>query len=547
MTGADAPAIAAPPALAPPAAPDRGAGPSARFSLLFADPSRMPAPADPEVLRDLGLDPVFEALAKGREEHDLLPLFRTPPTDPAETAYRQGVFRDLLAGGPVLEAVRALAAALARVREALGRSRTLHHPIPRERWHVEAAAEYCGGIARFVEAIDRAGPRSEGLVGLAAALRAHLEDPSFRRLAEETDALRSELDGVAYTVRIRETRVEVRRPGDEPDLADRLAATFGRFARANSGGRAFSFRRWDDLSPVEEAIVERVARLYPETFARMREFAARHREFPDPMVARIDRELAFYLAYLGLADRLAGQGIPFCLPAIEEEGRAMDVRGAVDLALAAPLAAAPARPGGIRPAPGRAIVPNDVLLTGPERVLIVTGPNNGGKTTFARMVGQLHYLARLGVPVPASSARLFRSDRVFTHFARGEAAAEMRGRLMDELVRIRAILSAATDRSVLVLNETFASATVRDAEALGRRVLERIRRLGAVGVSVTFLDELSTLGPETVSVVAEVAPDDPAIRTFRLTRRPADGRAYALAVARKYGLTYEILRDGRLP
>lgn len=65
---------------------------------------------------------------------------------------------------------------------------------------------------------------------------------------------------------------------------------------------------------------------------------------------------------------------------------------------------------------------------------------------------------------------------------------------------------------------------------------------------VTFLDELARL-PGTKSLVAEVDPQDPARRTFRIVERPADGKAYALALAAKHGLTYEALKErlGRAP
>jgi len=499
--------------------------------VLFESVTETGQPAEPPFFSDLNLDQVFAAVAAGRDEYGLAPFFRMPLRDPAAVGYRHEVFRDL-ENKPVAAAVGEFAERMRDVRRCLAQAGRLRYRFQKERWFLDAAVGYCDAVMTFTAALAAAGAASRGLTALRGELAAYAGSASFTGLAAEAAQVSAALQDIRYSVILRGNRVTVTGYDGGPDYSAEVAATFAKFAQGAVGDHRGTPEGPPGADSVEERILEEVARLFPEAFGLLEGFCGRHAGFMDETVTAFDREVQFYLAYLDYIAPLKAAGLAFSYPQVSAGDKAARAEAAFDLALAAKLAGE-----------SSAVVPSDFRLSGPERIIVVTGPNHGGKTTFARMFGQIHYLASLGCPVPARDAALFLPDQIFTHFQREADLAARRGELEDELYRIRDVLDRATGSSLLIMNESFASTTLRDARLIGEQVLDRMTGLGLLGVYVTFVDELASHSSAVVSMAAGVAPGNPAERTFRIVRRPADGLAYAAAVAEKYGLTYRQLKD----
>ncbi len=503
-------------------------------SILFIETPGGPGPREldkPDFFADLNLDQVLKSMTDDREHYDLGPFFRTPLHDVDAIGYRHEVLQDL-EKRELIAAVSEFAEAMQRMRNHLVQVQKLHYDLQKRAWFLDAVGIYCQAVRALADELAGCDVTSRGFRGFCHYLVDYVGGEPFTSLAAETQALKDALAKIRYAIRILGPRVTVTRYESEPDYGAEVEETFAKFQQGSAKSYLVNLAESVEMDHVEEKIADLVAKLHPDVFGQLSDYCTRHHDCLDQTIGTFDREVQFYLAYLELVGHLTATGLPFCYPHVSAESKQISAERTFDIALAANLVA------------GRgAVVTNDFYLRERERVFVVSGPNNGGKTTFARMFGQLHYLASLGLLVPGRSARLFLPDRIYTHFEKEEDIRTLKGKLEDELVRVHQILARATADSVIVMNESFSSTSLTDSLFVGTEVMGKIIALGCLGVYVTFLDEIASLSEATVSMVSQIVPKNPAERTFKVLRQPADGLAYAAALAEKYGLTYERLME----
>lgn len=503
-------------------------------SILFGPsgpPPGLESVEPPDCLHDLNLDQVLEQITGPHGEYRLVPFFRALLEDGESISFRHEVLRDLEVKD-VRQRIDGFADDMRRMRTDLRRSESARYGGQGDAWFLHAVGCYCEAVRGIAAGLEETAPASAGLRSLGTYLHHLAGTPEFAALEAERKRIAADLAAIDYMIEIKGDRVRVAPYDGESDYGEVIHATFERFRQGEVKGYRFRFDRDPAMNHIEARIFDLVTEIFPEPFADLATFRERNSGFLDATLERFDREVQFYLAWLDYIEPLRAAGLNFCEPEVGEDDKAVRATDTFDLGLAGKLV------GVAEP-----VVTNDWELSGVERIFVVSGPNQGGKTTFARTFGQLHYLARLGLTVPGCKARLFLSDRIFTHFERQEDHSNLSGKLEDDLIRVRDILERATPRSIVVMNESFSSTALADARLLGHRVLDSISGLDLLCVYVSFVEELASLNAKTVSLTSTVDPDDPATRTFKVVRRPADGRAYAIAIAEKYRLTYKQLTE----
>ncbi|HEX5628955.1 MAG TPA: DNA mismatch repair protein MutS, partial [Usitatibacteraceae bacterium] len=194
-------------------------------------------------------------------------------------------------------------------------------------------------------------------------------------------------------------------------------------------------------------------------------------------------------------------------------------------------------------------IPNDASLSRSRQLLLITGPNMGGKSTYMRQVAQIALLASCGSFVPAASATLGPIDRIFTRIGASDDLAGGRSTFMVEMTEAAAILNNATPRSLVLVDEIGRGTSTFDglalAYAIARHLAERVRCYALFATHYFELTQLAAELPNIANVHLDaVEHKDRIVFLHRLEPGPAD-KSYGIHVAHLAGIPKEVVRAAR--
>ncbi len=559
------------------------------FSLLWpASYTRAAShtPLDSNSARDLELARTIGGLTP-RDEHRaaIERVLYDLCTDPAVIRYRQDILDDLLRHPDLVAHLDQLLPALdslAHHRVRVVKDPTVLHEVA---WRASELETIVDSVQSLNTVFTRLGDglNSAGLRQLRDTVAAIASDPTFQHLVQALPDLLGQLRlsasvtiGVNLDHNLRPVEATLLAVNDRKftassllsKLLGRSSASWEGVAPLHSAARAVPGEALpalvapgQEINPLMVPLFRDLAMVLEKVCRPVADALQRYAGISGDFLVNLRRELSFYLGGVHLVERLRSAGLPMCRPELAPaDARVCEAEEAFNLNLALHFSRDGQTLAFVEQKPDLAsrIVGNDVQLGPAGRIVILTGPNQGGKTTYIQTIGLLHVLAQAGLYVPARRARISPVDGIYTHYPLGEQSERGTGRFGDEARRLGEIFARATTHSLVLLNESLSSTSAGESLYLAQDLVRILRLMGTRAVFATHLHELaanaealnaSTPGDSrVVSMVSSPIQEEETgegmhavQRSYRVMAGPPMGRSYATEIATRFGVSYEQL------
>lgn len=315
---------------------------------------------------------------------------------------------------------------------------------------------------------------------------------------------------------------------------------YSKYAAANANpllrnATVTSITQGDGLSNTPAQFDSVLNRMLDTTAKSLRKTLDKYADQAIANIAEIIPEFVYYIRFTEFMNSLEKKGFKLCrAKAVSGEDIAMDARGFYNFKLA------------LNQTDPKDIVVNDLVFDNDHTIYILTGANRGGKTTSTQGIGLLFALAQGGVYVPADSFEFAPADCIYTHFPADEDKTMDLGRLGEECIRFKEIFNSVTEDSLILMNETFSTTSFEEGYYIA---CDSIKALLTKGVRTIYNTHMHKLGSDAEEFSKNnrkkasslVVKSEGGNRSFKLAVAPPEGSSYAADIARKYGVTYEML------
>lgn len=546
------------------------------------------------VLHDLGLDDILQDISTDTKERRYITnLFLQITDDPKIAAYRQQIFGDILRLPDLRKTMLELFDKIQFMRD----FSTMHKTTDEELglWHLfhrlDELSDYIKTVEMMRECLSDERIHSEGLISLRNYITALYEDACFAEMKKDIAVLKmkaSDVQSVTLGINVNErfeavsiglvsvNKKPFRQSGIVSNFADAIASKDRIQETADWNGdmryqlidkeekRGIISALQDDFLAVRASLNPNagsatmvntaadseaansafyldtvVNKMLSSLVKKLRDTLTRYANVAIVNISGLVPEFIYYIRCAEWIGGLIERGCVFseAQPVAEDE-TSMLAKGFYNLKLAMNIKNV------------SEIVSNDLCFDQKRTVYILTGANRGGKTTITQAVGQLFILAQGGLFVPAESFRYVPCDCIYTHFPADEDKTMDLGRLGEECVRFKEMFSQSTSKSLILLNETFSTTSFEEGYYIAK---DSVKALLIKGVRTIYNTHMHKLGDDAEELTREIGGTGAASlvmqteegkRSFKVALAKPEGSSYAKDIAKKYGVTYDMLVGG---
>ena len=530
----------------------------ADFSLLYPNGVKTNSKQlSPEAVNDLSVDYICEKLSGEVFEQNIIKnIMINMECDPEVIRYRRDVFDDIYHYPQLREGIKGLLEELAYLKDLEKSAKdSAASPVWRLINRLQELDIYINCIEGIHKALSSHDIHSEGLKKLNEFVGSIFNESGFEYLKEDIKGLVNEVSqvksltlGINLDNRLMPVEVGVVSINDEKFSKPRFLNKFLEFSSKNYIHHGTDFDGMTKIHTVgkvsgEDPLMSNLTRIVTgmlgSTVKQLNNKLSRYTNVSGYGLIKMIPEFVFYIRWADYFEQVRNAGIPLCKPEILDiNERSMHATGLYNFKLA------------IQKVGGKKIdiIGNDFEFTKEHGIYIMTGPNRGGKTTFTQAVGLVYLMAQCGLYVPCESASLSPVDSIYTHFPADENKTVDLGRLGEESKRMSEIFAEATDKSLLLFNESLATTSFAEGLYIAKDVVRALRYLGARTVFNTHMHELAMTVDEfnrnikgDMDVASLITGIHEGKRSYKIFIAPPEGVSYAQDIARKYGVTFDQL------